>query len=212
MLRWLPKAFNSQISPSLAEIDLYPSHLQAKIDAISPWMQSDVNSGVYKAGFTDSQEEYNDKVVRVFGALNKLERIIAQNGGPFVLGKEMTELDVMLYTTLIRFDVVYVEHFKCNLGTIRHDYPVLHNWLKGMYWDVEAARDTTDFKHIKENVSHPITSRRYVLIGLVYEEPLAHQPQGDHTAGPMSRHRGGGGEGLDQVACRRGEASSRVGT
>ncbi|KAI2822260.1 hypothetical protein CBS115989_2274 [Aspergillus niger] len=151
MLRWLPKAFNSQISPSLAEIDLYPSHLQAKIDAISPWMQSDVNSGVYKAGFTDSQEEYNDKVVRVFGALNKLERIIAQNGGPFVLGKEMTELDVMLYTTLIRFDVVYVEHFKCNLGTIRHDYPVLHNWLKGMYWDVEAARDTTDFKHIKEN-------------------------------------------------------------
>lgn len=176
MLRWLPKAFNSQIPSSLAEIDLYPSHLQAKIDAISPWMQSDVNSGVYKAGFTDTQEEYDRNVVRVFGALNKLERIVAQNGGPFVLGKEMTELDVMLYATLIRFDVVYVEHFKCNLGTIRHDYPVLHNWLKGMYWDVKAARETTDFKHIKENVSDLHTSREYVLTAIVYEEPLAHKP------------------------------------
>ena len=176
MLRWLPKAFKSQIPSSLAEIDLYPSHLQAKIDAISPWMQSDVNSGVYKAVFTDTQEEYDRNVVRVFGALNKLERIVAQNGGPFVLGKEMTELDVMLYATLIRFDVVYVEHFKCNLGTIRHDYPVLHNWLKGMYWDVKAARETTDFKHIKENVSDLHTSREYVLTAIVYEEPLAHKP------------------------------------
>ena len=156
LLRWLPHAFNDYVPPSLAKIDLYPVHLREQIEAISPWLQSDVNSGVYRAGFAESQEEYDEKVVRVFGALNKLERIIAANGGPFVLGKEMTELDVMLYATLIRFDVVYVQHFKCNLGTIRHDYPVLHNWLKGMYWDVEAARATTNFKHIKENVSPPL--------------------------------------------------------
>ncbi|RAL00116.1 putative cell wall organization protein/glutathione transferase (Gto3) [Aspergillus ibericus CBS 121593] len=151
LLRWLPHAFKEHIPTSSADIDLYPAHLRDKIDAISPWMQSDVNSGVYRAGFAETQEEYDEKVVRVFGALNKLERIVAAHGGPFILGKEMTELDVMLYATLIRFDVVYVQHFKCNLGTIRHDYPVLHNWLKGMYWDVEAARASTDFKHIKEN-------------------------------------------------------------
>lgn len=115
-------------------------------------MQSDVNTGVYKAGFAPSQEVYDKNAIPVFGALNKLENIVAQHGGPFVLGKEMTELDIRLYATLIRFDTVYVQHFKCNLGTIRHDYPVLNNWLKGVYWDVEAAQASTDFKHIKENV------------------------------------------------------------
>lgn len=115
-------------------------------------MQSDLNMGVYKAGFAPSQEVYDKNIIPVFGALNKLERIIAQHGGPFVLGSTMSELDIRLYATLIRFDTVYVQHFKCNLGTIRHDYPVLNNWLKGMYWDVEAARVSTDFKHIKENV------------------------------------------------------------
>jgi putative glutathione S-transferase len=115
-------------------------------------MQSDVNSGVYKAGFASSQEEYDNNVIPVFGALNKLEKIIAKNGGPFVLGRDLTELDIRLYATIIRFDTVYVQHFKCNLGTVRHDYPVLNNWLKGMYWNVAAARDSTDFLHIKENV------------------------------------------------------------
>jgi len=140
------------LPPSLAAIDLYPVDLPAKIDAITPWIQSDLNIGVYKAGFAPSQEVYDRNVIPVFGALNKLENIIAQNGGPFVLGPTMTELDVRLYATLIRFDTVYVQHFKCNLGTIRHDYPVLNNWLKGVYWDVEAARASTNFKHIKENV------------------------------------------------------------
>jgi putative glutathione S-transferase len=116
-------------------------------------MQSDVNAGVYKAGFANTQEDYDKNVVTVFAALNKLERLVVQNGGPFVLGKEITELDIRLYATLIRFDTVYVQHFKCNLGTIRHDYPVLNNWLKGMYWNVDAAKASTDFKHIKENVS-----------------------------------------------------------
>lgn len=116
-------------------------------------MQSDVNAGVYKAGFASTQEDYDKNVVPVFATLNKLERLIAQNGGPFVLGKQITELDIRLYATLIRFDTVYVQHFKCNLGTIRHDYPVLNNWLKGLYWNVDAAKASTDFKHIKENVS-----------------------------------------------------------
>ncbi|KKK18217.1 hypothetical protein AOCH_004532 [Aspergillus ochraceoroseus] len=151
LLRWLPSAFNSFLPESLASITLYPTHLQTEIDALSKWIQSDLCTGVYKAGFAPSQEVYDQKVVPVFGALNALERIVARNGGPFILGSEMTELDVIVYATLIRFDTVYVQHFKCNLGTIRHDYPVLNNWLKGMYWDVEAARATTDFKHIKEN-------------------------------------------------------------
>ncbi|KAL3481427.1 glutathione S-transferase [Aspergillus californicus] len=151
ILRWLPLAFNEFIDPSLAAIDLYPTHLREKIDKLSAWILPNLCTGVYKAGFAPSQDEYDKNVIPVFGALNKLERIVSRNGGPFILGSEMTELDVLVYATLIRFDTVYVQHFKCNLGTIRHDYPVLNNWLKGMYWDVEAARNSTDFRHIKEN-------------------------------------------------------------
>ncbi|KAL2000536.1 hypothetical protein VTN02DRAFT_2957 [Thermoascus thermophilus] len=151
LLRWLPSAFNSILPPDVASIDLYPAPLRPQIDGISEWMQRDINMGVYKAGFASSQLEYDKNVIPVFGALNKLEEIVAGNGGPFILGKAMTELDIRLYATLIRFDTVYVQHFKCNLGTIRHDYPVLNNWLKHMYWNVPACRETTDFKHIKEN-------------------------------------------------------------
>lgn len=153
LLKWLPTAFNSLISPDLAKIDLYPEHLRPQIDSIGEWMQQDINRGVYRAGFADSQETYDQNVVPVFAALNKIERVIYENGGPFVLGKQLTELDIQLYATVVRFDTVYVQHFKCNLGTIRHDYPVLNNWLTHIYWRVPGFKETTDFTHIKENVS-----------------------------------------------------------
>ncbi|KAJ5702096.1 hypothetical protein N7488_009644 [Penicillium malachiteum] len=161
LLRWLPKAFNELLPAPLASIDLYLSHLQAKIDSI----HHDINFGVYKAGFSPTQEVYEKSVVSVFGALNKLERIIAQNGGPFVMGKEITELDIRLYVTLIRFDVGYAQYFKCNVGTIRHDYLVLNNWLKGMYWDVDASRASTNFQHIKENYAKSTNPDAIMLIG-----------------------------------------------
>jgi glutathionyl-hydroquinone reductase len=77
--------------------------------------------------------------------------MLAGNGGPYILGSYLTELDIRAYATIIRFDTVYVQHFKCNLGTIRHDYPQLNNWLKNLYWNVKGFMETTDFKHIKEN-------------------------------------------------------------
>ncbi|KAL4932470.1 putative cell wall organization protein/glutathione transferase (Gto3) [Aspergillus undulatus] len=151
LLRWLPTAFNSILPPEKARIDTYPPHLRPQIDSISRWILPHLCTGVYKAGFANTQDEYDKNVILVFGALNKLEKIVHANGGPFILGSELTELDILVYVTLIRFDPVYVQHFKCNLGTIRHDYPVLDNWLRGIYWGVEAARGSTNFKHIKEN-------------------------------------------------------------
>lgn len=152
-MRWLPTAFNPIISPELAKLDLYPEHLRAQVDSISEWVQEEINRGVYRAGFADSQETYDKNVIILFSALNKIERIIYDNGGPFVLGKQLTELDIRLYATVIRFDTVYVQHFKCNLGTIRHDYPVLNHWLTYLYWRVPGFKETTNFRHIKENVS-----------------------------------------------------------
>lgn len=151
MLRWLPDAFNSLLPESASKIDLYPAPLRKQIDEITPWMQDLINTGVYKAGFAPNQEAYEAGVVPLFAALNKLEALLAQNGGPYILGAQMTELDLRAYSTIIRFDTVYAQHFKTNLGIIRHDYPTLNNWCKNLYWNVEGFKETTNFKHIKEN-------------------------------------------------------------
>lgn len=124
---------------------------------MTEWIQRDLNSGVYKAGFATTQADYDKAVIPVFGALNVLEKIVYNKGGPYVLGDHLTELDIRVYATLIRFDTVYVQHFKCNLGTIRHDYPVLNAWLSHLYWKVPGFKETTDFTHIKENVRLPQT-------------------------------------------------------
>jgi glutathionyl-hydroquinone reductase len=155
LLRWLPTAFDSILDSNApgCDLDLYPENLRSAIDGINVWMQRDLNSGVYKAGFATTQEDYNNNVPTVFAALNKLEALIHQNGGPYILGKQLTEVDIRAYATVVRFDVVYVGHFKCDLGTIRANYPVIHEWLKNLYWNVPGFKETTDFRHIKENVS-----------------------------------------------------------
>lgn len=120
------------------------------------------------AGFAPDQETYEKNLPAVFASLNKLEKIAHQNSGPFILGSQMTELDVRAYATIIRFDTVYVQHFKCNLGMIRYSYPVLHNWLKGMYWNYGVSRNTTDFRHIKENYTkshHDINPKAITPVG-----------------------------------------------
>jgi putative glutathione S-transferase len=112
----------------------------------------------YRAGFARTQTDYEAGVIPLFAALNKLEALVAKNGGPYILGKQLTELDLRVFATVVRFDVVYVQHFKTNLGTIRHNYPILQNWLKHVYYNVEGFKESTDFKHIKENVSVGLSS------------------------------------------------------
>ncbi|KAH9224883.1 glutathione S-transferase-like protein [Leptodontidium sp. 2 PMI_412] len=157
ILRNLNSGFNSMLPEKYRSVDLYPERMRGEIDEIGAWMQADLNLGVYKAGFAPDQETYDKNVVPVFRALNRMEQILAKNGGPYVLGSDLTELDLRLYPTIIRFDAVYVQHFKCNLGTIRHDYPLLNEWMKNLYWNIPGFKETTDFRHIKENYtkSHP---------------------------------------------------------
>lgn len=163
MLRWFQTSFNDLVDAEHAKVDLYPKEHRSTIDKIADWMAEDLNGGVYKAGFAPDQETYDKNVVPVFGALNKLEKIIAQNGGPYVLGERLTELDIRFYVTAIRFDTVYVQHFKCNLGTIRHDYPVINAWMRNLYWNVKGFKESTDFKHIKENVGFGFFQLRHKL-------------------------------------------------
>lgn len=99
---------------------------------MNEWVYHQVNNGVYKAGFATNQTAYEIAVGPLFEALDRLEKILE---GPrsFLIGDQMTEADVRLFTTIIRFDVVYVNHFNCNLKTIRANYPNLNHWLKCEY-------------------------------------------------------------------------------
>ena len=92
--------------------DYYPVELRDKIDELNSWIYDNVNNGVYKAGFATSQEAYDDAVGKVFESLERLEQILGQHR--YLTGDRLTEADIRLWTTLVRFDPVYVTHFKCD--------------------------------------------------------------------------------------------------
>jgi len=128
-------------------LDLYPTELKSQIDELNEWVYDTVNNGVYKSGFATTQEAYEAAVQPLFKSLDRLEKIL--EGSDYLIGGKLTEADVRLFTTIIRFDPVYVGHFKCNLGTIRHNYPNINRWAKNLYWNVDAFKSTTNFEHIK---------------------------------------------------------------
>lgn len=152
-MRNLSTGFNKILAPEFASITMYPEDLREKIDTLSPKLHAKLATGVYKAGFNPNQKSYEDNLVIVFAMLNKLEVMLHESGGPYILGDQLTELDIVLFVCLIRFDVVYHQHMKCNLGMIRYDYPVLHEYMRNLYWNVSGFKETTKFDHIKENVS-----------------------------------------------------------
>ncbi|KAI4247272.1 MAG: hypothetical protein L6R40_001615 [Gallowayella cf. fulva] len=157
IMRMLNTAFNHYLPPNKTaqrELNFYPSHLQHQIDEINSWMMPNLNYGVYKAGFATTQASYEEHCRIVFSTLDRLESHLSDNpNNMYILGQDITEIDLKLYTTLIRFDTIYQQHFKLMIGSIRHNYPRLHRWLKHLYWKVPGVKETTEFKHIKENYS-----------------------------------------------------------
>ncbi|TCM21678.1 putative glutathione S-transferase [Novosphingobium sp. PhB165] len=125
--------------------DYYPQALRAEIDAVNARVYDTVNNGVYKAGFATSQEPYEDAVGPLFDSLDWLEERLSRSR--FLVGEAMTEADIRLFTTLIRFDAVYVGHFKCNLRRVA-DYPNLQGFLRDMY-QTPGVAGTVNFQHIK---------------------------------------------------------------
>ncbi|KAH8155369.1 uncharacterized protein LAJ45_00379 [Morchella importuna] len=151
IIRMFYEEFDEFVSEDKKGGWLLPEAKRAEIDAMNEWVYDTVNNGVYKAGFATSQGAYESAVGALFESLGRLEGILAGSGGRYLLGSEMTEVDVRLFTTVVRFDPVYVQHFKCNVGMIRHDYPAIHKWLRHLYWDIPAFKDTTNFEHIKKH-------------------------------------------------------------
>lgn len=128
-------------------LDLYPEPLRAKIDALNERIYPAVNNGVYRAGFATSQKAYEEAFDALFAELDTLEQLL--DGQRYLAGEYLTEADIRLFTTIVRFDAVYYGHFKCNLRRIA-DYPNLSNWLRELYqWP--GVAQTVDMEHIQHH-------------------------------------------------------------
>jgi putative glutathione S-transferase len=126
---------------------LYPEHQREQIDKINRFVFADVNNGVYRAGFAGSQEAYEKAYHRLFERLDKLSELLA--GQRYLVGDTITEADVRLFTTLVRFDPVYHGHFKCNRSKLT-EMPVLWAYARDLY-QTPGFGDTIDFVHIKQH-------------------------------------------------------------
>lgn len=127
--------------------ELYPQHLRDDIEAVSEPIYHDVNNGVYKAGFAGTQAAYEEAYTQLFDRLDRLSRHLATRR--YLVGDSITEADIRLFTTLVRFDAVYHHHFRCNRHKLA-ELPVLWAYARDLF-QTPGFGDTTDFTQIKQH-------------------------------------------------------------
>ena len=176
IIRMLNSAFDAFTN---VRTDYYPAELRAEIDRINDLVYPNANNGVYRAGFATSQAAYEEAARAIFVTFDQLEERLTRQR--YLVGRQITEADWRLFTTLIRFDTVYYSHFKCNLRRVA-DYPNLWNYLRDLY-AVPGVAETVSIDQIKR---HYYGSQRQVNpTGIVPIGPLI-----DFT-GPHDRGRFG---------------------
>lgn len=147
-----------------SKLDFYPVALRTEIDEVNERIYHTLNNGVYKSGFATTQEAYEEAVTALFDTLDFLEDRLSTRR--YLAGEQLTEADWRLFTTLVRFDAVYVGHFKCNIRRIA-DYPNLSNYLLELY-QVPGVAETVDMPTIKQHYygSHEsVNPTRIVPVG-----------------------------------------------
>lgn len=168
------RMFNSAFDDiGAVEGDYYPENLRDNIDALNARIYDTLNNGVYRSGFATTQEAYEEAVIPLFETLEWLEGILGTQR--YLTGPDLTEADWRLFTTLIRFDAVYVGHFKCNLKRIA-DYPNLSNYVRELY-QYEGVASTINMADIKNHYyeSHEsINPTRIVPMGPVEDYSAPH--------------------------------------
>ena len=142
------RMFNSAFDDMGANAgDYYPQALRAEVDVWNARIYPNVNNGVYRAGFATTQQAYDEAVTELFAELDVLEARLREND--FLCGAVLTEADIRLFTTLMRFDAVYFGHFKCNLKRIA-DYPALSRYAKRLY-QLPGIAQTVRLDHIQQH-------------------------------------------------------------
>ena len=147
IIRMFNNAFDDFTTDTL---DFYPSDLRDEIDAINELVYSNVNNGVYRTGFAVTQEAYEEAFDKLFITLDKLDDRLGQHR--YLVGDRLTEADRRLFSTLIRFDLVYFGHFKCNKKHI-YEYSNLWNFTLEIY-QYPGIAEITNFEHIKRGYYH----------------------------------------------------------
>lgn len=143
ILRMLNSGFGDLAS---ADFDFYPEALRSEIDELNEYIYPRLNNGVYRTGFATTQIAYEEAFRDIFKALAVLEEKL-DGKGPFLFGESLTETDIRLFVTLIRFDAAYYGLFKCNLRQLK-DYPALSGWLLRVL-NIPGVRETVNIDHIK---------------------------------------------------------------
>ena len=182
--------------------ELYPDQLRDEIDEVADGIYHDVNNGVYRTGFASSQSAYEDAYFTLFNRLDELEERLSMRR--YLVGETITEADVRLFTTLVRFDAVYHGHFKCNRNKIS-EMPALWGYLRDLF-QTPGFGDTVAFDQVKEHyyaVHTTINPTRVVPVG----------PDLRGLATPHGREALGGrpfGDGTPPAAPRPNEAFGQV--
>jgi len=142
------RMFNSRFNEfGNADLDFSPIELRDEINAINDKVYRKINNGVYKCGFSTTQAAYEKAFDNLFDALDEIEIILSKNR--YLVGSQLTEADWRLFTTLVRFDSVYVGHFKCNKKRIA-DYHNMQNYLRELY-QMPGIAETVNLDHIKQH-------------------------------------------------------------
>ena len=161
------RMFNSEFQSCATrpDLDLYPESKRKQIDEFNDWIYPFINNGVYRCGFATKQAADSLAFKDLFGALDRLEKVLARSR--YLTGSDLTEADVRLFTTLIRFDAVYATHFKCNLKHIV-DYPNIWGYTRDIF-QLEGVAETVNVDHIK---THYFVSHRQINpLGIIPDGP-----------------------------------------
>jgi putative glutathione S-transferase len=161
------RIFNSEFQDHAAhpDLDLYPQDDRKQIDELNDWIYPFINNGVYRCGFATKQEAYSRAFKELFAALDRVEKILERSR--YLTGPSLTEADVRLFTTLVRFDAVYFVHFKCNLKRIV-DYPNIWGYTRDIF-QTPGVAETVNMAHIK---MHYFASHRNINpLGIVPDGP-----------------------------------------
>ncbi len=159
MMRILYESFDYLLPENQREVNrprggLYPPALRPQIDAMNKWIQSDINTCIYDVAASIDQETYDTRIQVLFSALDRVEAHLGEpSQGPLLFRETITETDIRLFTSVVRFDMAYYNTLHCSLKLVRYDYPNVHKWMQNLYWDESpltsgAFRKTTFFDHI----------------------------------------------------------------
>ncbi|KAI8068684.1 putative glutathione S-transferase [Gongronella butleri] len=148
IIRMFNTAFNALVPDDKKALNLYPEALQKEIDDWNTPIYDNINNGVYKSGFATTQEAYENHVYNIFSWYDKIEAHLAKH--KYLVADQLTEADIRLWTTTIRFDPVYHGHFKCNIKSIEKDYPNTLKWARRIY-QMPGVASTVHLDHIKKH-------------------------------------------------------------